>query len=172
MPVPLLNGTCRSTDAESLSAWILAQTLPLSHEITFIAYKLLNLLDYQSYDADVLRKLFVNSFNSLLHHVDASGTVQQSDKIVHQCIILLRICSNIIVRHSEYGDFLIGNWFGASNRSISLFFNAFSDMVKLFGMSPQEICWFIGNLMNCPLNEANMAYLENDGMFSKLTIDI
>lgn len=45
-------------------------------------------------------------------------------------------------------------------------------MVKLFGMSPQEICWFIGNLMNCPLNEANMAYLENDGMFSKLTIDI
>lgn len=157
-----------------MCAWILAQTLPLSHEITFIAYKLLNVLDFQASDPDVLRKLFVNSFTSLLHYVDSSAVTSPTNRIVHQCIILLRICSNIVVRQNEYADFLIGTWFCASSpiRSISLFFNAFSDLIKSFGMSSQEICWFIGNLMNCSLNEANMAYLEGDGMFSKLNIDV
>lgn len=86
------------------------------------------------------------------------------------CIICLRMIGNIIAMHNHLADIFIEKYFSNVNRSISLFFNGISQSISCLGLSPEDILWFIGNLLNCPLNENSRSYLEKDGMFSKLNI--
>lgn len=88
------------------------------------------------------------------------------------CIICLRMIGSIIAMHNHLADTFIEKYFSNSNRSISLFFNGISESITALDMSPEEILWFIGNLLNCPLNAKSRSYLEKDGMFSKLKVNI
>lgn len=136
-----------------------------------ITYKLLNALDHQWNDTDTLLKLFTNSFNTLIHHVDSSCGSSTETKNVHQCILILRICSNFIAQQIDYASFILENWFIASNRSITNFLNTLIDLIRAVELADEEICGFIGNVLNSPFNEASRVYLENDGMFARVNID-
>lgn len=150
--------------------WILDQNAPISHQMSTITYKLLNVLDFQANDTFAFQKVLMICVDTLIHIQDAMMT-SPSDEFLHQSILLMRICSNIIARENENANYFIENWFSSKNRSISLFFNQFIEFIQSKGLSIQEIYWFIGNIINCSLNDNCHQYLENDEFFTKLIME-
>lgn len=141
-------------------------------QITKIAYKLLNLLEFQSNgddDDDGMRRLLTLCFDTLIY---IHGTLNASSdpkpdliESIQNGILLMRICSNIVALNQKLGDFVITNWFQFQSRSMALFFNYFDELFKANGFSVAEIHWFIGNLLECPMNESTAKYLECEEFF-------
>lgn len=156
---------------EALSKWILSQPVPLDLGATRIVYKLLNLLQFQSNDAVGLQKLAQMCFDTIIYLNDNTFQSISSDSVepnepLHQAMILLRICSNIVALEGAFGDHIIDNWFRSQNRSLASFFNRFIDLHAENGLSVEEIYWFVGNLMKCQIR--NHQYLEADEFIVKL----
>lgn len=150
--------------------FILNQAAPWNPRITRIAYKLLNLLEFQSIDDDNgTQRLIKLCFDTLIHiHDTATSSAPDSSQFIEHVILLMRICSNIVALHYTHGDYIIHNWFQFQNRSISSFFNHFIELLTANGFSVNEIYWFIGNLLKCATNESTIKYLECDHFFAKL----
>lgn len=123
-------------------------------------------------NTEMLQKMFMQSFSTLIHRVDSSCGTPVVAEHVYQCILILRICSNIMHTQNGYIDAMLHNWFIASNRSITLFLNAFIAMIRAEGLSIQEICEFIGTVLRSSLNEESVAYLESDGMFTRVDVNV
>lgn len=162
----------RQSDIEILSKFILDHEVPLNLRITKIAYKLLNLLDFQSNDDDGMQRLLKFCFDTLNHIHDTSNSstnTPDSNESIQHVILLMRICSNIVARNQILGGFIIANWFQSQNRSMTSFFNHFIDLLLTTnGSSVPEIYWFIGNLLKCPTNESTIKYLEREDFLKKL----
>lgn len=143
--------------------------------ITKIVYKLLNLLEFKSNDAIGMQKLLHICFETLIHLYDAtssSPTAPESSEYLHQVILLMRICSNILTLENSYADYIIDNWFKTQSRSLVTFFNHFIVQMAAAKLSTEEIYWFIGNLMKCQLSETSLKYIEIDEFFAKIQMVI
>lgn len=163
----------RQSDIEILSKFLLDCEVPLNLRITKIAYKLLNLLEFQSNDFDGMQKLLKLCFDTLIHiHdncvVDDSTDAPDSDESIQHAVFLMRICSNVVARNPMVGDFIVTNWFQSKNRSMTSFFNHFVELLIAKGFSVAEIYWFIGNLLKCSTNESTIKYLECDDFLNNL----
>lgn len=161
----------RQSDIEIISKFILDQTVPLKPRVTRIAYKLLNLLGFQSNDSDGMHRLTKLCFETLIdiHDTPDHPSASDSNESVQHVILLMRICSNIVVQNPNFSDFIINCWFETQNRSMGSFLNDFIELVTAAdGFSVSEIYWFIGNLLKCHTNESTMKYLEFDNFFTKL----
>lgn len=163
---------CRQLDIEILSKFILSEAVPLNLRVTKIAYKLLNLLGFQSNaNDDGMQNLLKLCFDTLIHIYSTCNLVSahDSNESTQLVILLLRICSNIVALHAVFGEFIILNWFQSQNRSMSSFFNHFIQLLTTNGLSVDEIFWFIGNLLKGQTNsESTAKYLECDDFFKKL----
>lgn len=163
---------CRSSDIETLSSWILSHSAPLDAGVIRIVYKLLNLLNYQSNDVDGVKKLVQIFFDTLIHLQNQfKSSTPESSEFLHQVVLLMRICSNVVALESSFGEIIIENWFKSQNRSLALFFNYFIELFAKCSLSPTEIYWFIGNLMKCPLSESTQTFVELDDFFNKINTD-
>lgn len=160
----------RPSDIDTLSNWILSQKAPLDTGITRIVYKLLNLLKFQSNDANEVQKLVHICFDTLIYVFDQTSSLpSESSELHHQAVLLMRICSNFVAMDSSFGNYIIENWFVKSqNRSLALFFNHFIALFVANSISINEIYWFIGNLMKCQHNEQTLKYFESDEFFVKI----
>lgn len=158
----------RSSDIETLSKWILSQTVPLDPRITKIVYKLLNLLGFQSKDAIGVQQLVHLCFDTLIHVHENFSMMSDPNENLHQVILLMRICSNIVALENSFSCYIIERWFCSQNRSMVTFFNQFIERFVANGLSVDEIYWFIGNLMKCDTNDLTMKFLEYDEFFVKL----
>lgn len=162
----------RQSDIEILSKFLLDHEVPLELRITKIAYKFLNLLEFQSNDDDGIQRLLKQCFDTLIHIHDksiASANTPDLDESIQHVILMMRICSNIVARYQAFGDFIITNWFQYGNRSMASFFNHFIEL--LLGandFSVAEIYWFIGNLLKSSTNESTIKYLECDDFLNKI----
>lgn len=159
------------SDIETLSNWILSQSVPLDASITRIVYKFLNLLKFQSSDAIGMQKLVYICFETLIHlynsNVDPSP---ESSDYFHQAVLHMRILSNIVALENRFADCIIENWFVNQPRSMASFFNHFIDLFSACSISIDEIYWFIGNLMKCQLNEISLKYIEMERYTETLVI--
>lgn len=159
------------SDIETLSKWILNQPIPLDPRITKIVYKLLNLLGFQSNDAIGIQQLVHLCFDTLIHVHDNPSSTPGSNESLHQVILLMRICSNIVALENSFGGYIIDHWFCSQNRSMASFFNHFIEQFSSNGLSVEEIYWFTGNLMKCQINESSTKFVEYDEFFVKLNMN-
>lgn len=142
--------------------------------MTKIVYKLLNLLEFKSNDAIGMQKLGHIAFETLiyLHNITSTSTSpQESVESLHQVVLLMRICSNLVAVEPSYADYIIENWFRTKSRSLAAFFNHFIEQIAAVNLSMEEIYWFIGNLMKCKLSGSTLEYLESDAFFATIKME-
>ncbi|XP_055295482.1 uncharacterized protein LOC129565094 [Sitodiplosis mosellana] len=170
-------GVPRPSDIETLCAkWILHQEAPLDLGKTKIVYKLLNLLEFKSNDAIEMDKLVYICFGTLLNLYDVTSSSppapSESREFLHQVVLLMRICSNLVALENSYADYIIDNWFRTQSRSLATFFNYFIKQMAATNLSIEEIYWFIGNLMKCQLSDTTLKYVETDEFFAKIQMEV
>lgn len=159
----------RQSDVEIISEFILNQVVPLQVQVIKIAYKLFNLVGFQSDLRSI--KLLKLCFGTLVHIHDTSDLrpAPVPNESVHHVMLLMRICSNIAVLNKEFSGFIIYAWFKSQDRSMASFFNHFIELLTTNGFSAKEIFWFIGNLLKDQTSDdSTIKYLENDDFFKKL----
>lgn len=83
----------------------------------------------------------------------------------------MRICSNIVALEQSYGDYMVQQWFQSPNRSMTSFFNQFIELLATNNLSVDEIYWFIGNLMKCPIKESTLEFLQCDNFPMELNMN-
>lgn len=133
-----------------------------------IVYKLLNLLNFQSNDTIGVQKLVHFCFDTAIYIERKLPSVTDPTEFLHSMVLIMRISSNIIALENSFGDYIIEQWFLSQNRSIAAFFNNFIDFFVVNSLSVDEIYWFIGNIIRCPMNETVTQFLEDDEFMVKL----
>lgn len=163
----------RQTDLEKFSTFIFQHVAPIEPQLTTIAYKYFDMIDFHSHDETALGRLLELSLNTLFHIHDTHNVTSETSvppDTQRQIILLIRMCSNIVAIQSDYVDWFIENIFQPQSRSMSSIFNYFIDLVATNTQFVREINWFLGNLINSPFSNNSLAYLESDGFFANINV--